>query len=95
MLNEAISCLYLAVPIMFALLEVTQSTKLVIFPDVTRTQIQDTNLYQADRTHRSQQHQQDNDSKVETHAFKGRSKGNKAMAAPSDKSSLCSLFFRR
>ena len=65
---------------------------LVIFPDVTRNKIQDNaTLYRADRTHyRSQEHQQDKDSKVETHAIKGRSKGNEAMAAPSDERSLCS-----
>ena len=43
---------------MFTLIEVTQA-KLVIFPDGTRTQIQDSTLYRADRTHRSQEHQQD------------------------------------
>ena len=81
--------LFLSLSIMFALIEVTQA-ELVIFPDGTRTQIPDPTLYRADRTHSSQEHQKDTDSKVATHAEKGRSKGNEAMAAPSDKSSLCS-----
>ena len=84
MLNEAISL----ISAMFKLIEVTQAM-LVIFPDVSRTS-KEPILYRADRTHRSQKHQQDNDSKVETHAQKGRSKGTEAVAAPSDKSSLYS-----
>ena len=85
----AFNLLFLLVSIMFTLIEVNQAM-LVIFPDVTRNKIQDNaTLYRADRTHyRSQEHQQDKDSKVETHANKGRSKGIGAMAAPSDKSSL-------
>ena len=72
---------------MFTMIEVAQAM-LVIFPEGTRSE--GATLYPADRTRSSQEHQKDNDSKVETNANKVRSRGNEAMAEPSSGSSHCS-----
>ena len=80
--------LFLLVSIMFQCGEVNPAILLVIFPDGTRTE--GATLYPDDRTQRSQEHRKEKESKVETNANKGRSRGNEAMADPSSGSSHCS-----
>ena len=80
--------LFLLVSFMFQCGEVNQAVLLVIFPDGTRTE--GATLYPDDRTQRSQEHRKEKESKVETNANKGRSRGNEAMADPSSGSSHCS-----
>ena len=80
--------LFLLVSIMFQCGEVNPAILLVIFPDGTRTE--GATLYPEDRTQRSQEHRKEKESKVETNANKGRSRGNEAMADPSSGSSHCS-----
>ena len=72
--------LFLLVSFMYQCGEVNQAVLLVIFPDGTRTK--GATLYRDDRTQRSQEHCKEKESKVETNANKGRSRGNEVMTDP-------------
>ena len=80
--------LFLLVSFMFQCREVKQAVLLVLFPD-DGTRTKGATLYPDDETKSSQEHQKEKQSKVETNAGKGRSRGNEAMAVPSSGSSHC------